>query len=289
MGELVVHVFGARDSFQAAVLARTLYTMMGASGWRLYVHGGLGRLRVIDESRIPVSIASERIVFGGPVPGRGECVLVDPSGEPASVLGGLPGVLVVDYGGSIECAERVRGLGLPADMLHYEAVAVLYELVARRRRWGVEPPGEGPPPGLERLAVKLARRVWDMLGDVDGYSVVKPSASVYILRKLLKKRGLLLDPSTTRISISQVGGGVEEVVEMRVYDRLLRPAGSARLTYTSRDGRLVLEAPGVRLVLAVDRLRGVVYLGRGVLVKRGEGARDSIPWSVLGGWQDAEP
>ncbi len=283
--EVEVYVAGPPDSFAAALLARTLYAMLGSRGWRLFVAGRVDRGRVLDESRVPLRVALDRVVFGEPEGEPAACV--DPAGKPAWLLPEPHWPLLVDYTGGCQGGGgggvRVRGLGLPRSLLHYEAVAVLYEFLVRRRPWRPEPPPGRLGASEARLAVKLARRVWDMLGDLDGYSVLKPSATVYIVRKLLRERGVVVDPEEAVIEVSQVGDGVREELRMRAYEAgSLKPLGEARITYESPSGRMRLEAPGLRLEMSIDRLHGEVYLPGGVRVKRG-GGPTTIPWSVLTG------
>jgi hypothetical protein len=272
--ELHVVVASPPSVFDAAVIARTLYTGLGTAGWTLYVTG-LGRrfpVRLLTESRLPAAVARERIILDRLPETRGRVYVVDPRGRPAWSLEEEPSVLLVDYAGLLRRAldaEPVSGAGFPS--LTYEAATVIYEFFIRRR---VPPPPSGERAHSEdpRTGAYLARKLLEALTVFDNYVVLEPSVVVYTLRRLYTSRGLILDPAGYRFDIDPVTGGIREEIEMRLYDKRLRPRGNVVAVFDGVVFRL-MEDGRETYAVEIDSARGVACLAPGFCV--GEAAGDA--------------
>ena len=244
--------------FDAAVILRTLYAGLGVTGWKLTLIG-LGRripMRLVIESRTPVEVMA-RNVSTEPVEPERPIYIVDPRGEPAWRLR-PPKTLVIDYGGSyasaLSNAIRVRSLGL--NMYTYEAIGVIYEYwirpLAAKKVADLEPYSRDI-----RSGVYLAKKVLEAINTFDNYAVLEPSVIIYTLRKIYLERRIILDPSTTHISISHIDGDVKEEIIAEMYNaRTYKRIGELHITY--RGGVLeVLDDKGLayRIVVDVPRRR----------------------------------
>ena len=238
--------------FDAAVLLRTLYTGLGASGWCVTLIG-LGRRvpsRLAVESRVPVRVLLSNVRLEAPGELAEPAYVVDNRGAPASGLE-KPATLVVDYSGVIRRAWSgllsVSGAGFPS--LTYEAVVVLYEFFIR---------GRGPATAAEprsedvRKGLYIARKTLEALRFYDNYPLLEPNTLLYALRRIYMGEGFILDPVDYSIKINPVDGTVREVVEGWVYSRRgLRRVGSITIVFDGYTLR-ISDWRGERYVITVD-------------------------------------
>lgn len=228
--------------FDVAVVARTLYTGLGPTGWRLHVVG-MGRqlpLKLLTEARIPVVVARSNLIFDTiPSAGRGRVYAVDPRGRRIKENMEPPSMLLVDYSGALRSAldaEPVSALGTP--MLAYEAAVLIYALYVKPRfRSIIE--GKRAYSSDIRSGVYLARKVLEAIRVFDNYVLLEPSVIVHTLKRVLLARGMLLDPAEYIIEIDPIDGATRQRIEMKVYDKRLRERGHARAVF--EDNTLTIE------------------------------------------------
>ena len=268
--------------FDAAVIARTLYTGLGPKGWRLYI-AGLGSrlpLRLITESRIPVRVAKTSIVMDTVPSGPGPVYVVDPRGRPAWKVDEEPGLLLVDYSDMLRRplgAKPVSTLGAPS--ITYEATVAIYEFFVRRR---LRPAPRGrnafsPDP---RRGSYLARKLLEAVSVFDNYVVLEPSVVAYTLKRVLLAQGLIVDPAGYRVEIEPLGGSVVERIELDVYDRRLKEKGRAEVVF---NGSLVsVTCCGEELFrIEIDPERRVACSAPGLCVGESGGGE---AWQGLPQW-----
>lgn len=264
------------------MVLRTLYTALGARGWRLHLIGLGGRLppKLLAESRVPISVALSNIDEAVPEEVEGPVYAVDPRGEPAWRLE-EPGLLVLDYSGGLQKALGaipVSGAGLPS--LTYEAAAVIYEFFVRRR---VPPPptGEAAYSRDPRSGVYLARKLLEAITVMDNYVVLEPSVVVFTLRRVYLARGIYLDASSYRVEIEPREGRIREVIEADAYTKRYRLRGRVRAVY---EGRMVSieDWEGVAYRIELDAERRVACPAPGLCVGEGAGEPGEAPLGALG-------
>ncbi len=255
--------------FDAAVLLRTLYTAIGPEGWRLYISGLGGKLplKLLSESRVPVSVATERVTVNKLPEPQGRVYVVDPRGIPAWSLE-APDLLVIDYTGMARRlysgATPVSAAGLPA--LTYEAAALIYEFVVRRRSWE---PDKTPFSRDPRQGLYLARKMLEAVTVFDNYIVLEPTVITYTLRRVYLSKGLLIDPEAFRIDVDPVSGTVREEVRLRAYNRRLKPKGCIVAKF---DGFVLLveDWEGTAFKITVDAAHMKACAAPGLCVSRSE-------------------
>lgn len=240
-----VVLVGVRSEFDAAVIARTLYAGLGASGWTIHVipRRRLDRIRLIVESRIPVTIALENIKI------YRQNRLPRQLAEPLILIDSLAtSQRIPDYASLIVCldksmcsrfsgVQRVSILGLSNPI--YEAIAVLYMSRIRRLTRTHYPPNK-PRDNIVSKLIYFARKCLEALSSFDNYTVIEPSVLVFALRKILIDEGYLVDLHRVEISFST--GYVLEKIYLDVYDsRTFRHLGLAMLVYDSKNNILHLS------------------------------------------------
>lgn len=238
--------------FDAAVLLRTLYTGLGASGWCTTLIG-LGRRvssRLVAESRVPVRVLLSNVRLEPPEKLAEPAYVVDSRGVPASGLE-KPATLVVDYSGVIRRAWggllSVSGARFPS--LTYEAVVTLYEFFIRRRGPAtiVEPRSEDV-----RKGIYIARKALEALRFYDNYPLLEPNTLLYALRRIYMGEGFIVDPGDYSIRINPVEGTVREVIEGRAYSRKgLKHVGSITIVFDGYTLK-ISDWRGDRYVVTVD-------------------------------------
>lgn len=240
--------------FDAAVLARTLYTALGTRGWRLTIIG-MGRklpMKLISESRLPVSVAKANISTELDSEPAGPVYIVDSRGEPAWRLD-PPRTIIIDYGGAFASgfhdARRVRGLGVPS--LTYEAITLIYEFFIRKSSW--RPDYSKAFSRDVRSGLYLARKILEAIQVFDNYVVLEPSVVAFTIRRVYMNKGLAVDPIKADVEIDVVEGRVHQRIVLKAYSmRGLRDAGDIEVVFDGetveihdRDGlayRIVIDA-----------------------------------------------
>ncbi|HID41542.1 MAG TPA: hypothetical protein EYP33_05235 [Pyrodictium sp.] len=257
--------------FDAAVLARTLYTALGREGWKLTIIG-MGRrlpLKLISEARLPVSVALSNISMELEAEPSEPVYIIDNRGEPAWNLE-PPRTIIIDYGGtfaaSFHDAKRVRGLGAPS--LTYEAITVLYEFFVRRKSWG---PAYSRAFSRDiRSGVYLARKVLEAIQVFDNYIVLEPSVIAFTLRKVYLNKGLLVDPDTFKLEVNVVDGAVEEHIMLKTYSiRGLRSIGNIEVKFNG-EVLEIHDQEGTAYRIVIDAYRRIACCAPGLCVGTGE-------------------
>ena len=242
---LDVVLVGVSSEFDAAVIARTLYAGLGASGWTVHVipRRRLDLARLIVESRIPVPIALEnvRVYRRNKFPEQlaEPLILVDPTaaGQRIPNYSSLIVCLDKDVCDRFSAVQRVSVLGLSNPV--YEAIAILY-MSRIRRTTRARYPANKPEGDVVGKLIYFARKCLESLSSFDNYTVLEPSVLVFALRKALIDEGFLLD--LHRAEITFTFGHVVEKLYLDVYDsKTLRHLGLALLVYDSRNNTLHLS------------------------------------------------
>ena len=261
--------------FDAAVIARTLYAGLGPGGWKLVVLG-LGSkppTKFVVEARLPVPIVQSYTVFGAlPTSLPKPVLVVDPKGEPAwNVNVETPFTLVVDYTGSLRpsLGGYIPVSSLGSNMLTYEAIAVIYELlVSRRERNLVEPSIEGLS---VREALYLARKLLEALTIVDSYYHVDVNAVAYALRNVLLGRGLLADLENAVLEYEPAGPQYTYRLRVALYSvRGLEKRGHVEAVIDLYNGFAEFRGPGFHATFALDAEAGTVCVDKGLCIGKGE-------------------
>ena len=244
--------------FDAAVLARTLYTALGTRGWRLTIIG-IGRklpMKLISESRLPVSVAKANISTELDSEPAGPVYIADSRGEPAWRLD-PPRAIIIDYGGAFASgfrdARRVRGLGVPS--LTYEAITLIYEFFIRRNNW--RPDYSKAFSRDVRSGLYLARKILEAVQVLDNYVVLEPSVLAFTIRRVYMNKGLVIDPIKANIEIDVVEGRVHQRIVLKAYSmRGLRDAGDIEVVF---DGETVdiHDKDGLAYRIVIDAYRRI--------------------------------
>ena len=257
--------------FDAAVILRTLYTGLGASGWCATIIG-LGRRipsRLVLESRVPVSVILGNVRLQAPGQIAEPAYIVDNRGVAAAELD-APATLVVDYSGMLEKAwsglQRVSGAGFPS--LTYEAVVTIYEFFIRERSAA---PSLEPRSSDVRKGLYIARKALEALRFYDNYPLLEPNTILYALRRVYMSEGFIVDPRDYSIKINPVDGSVREVIEGQAYSRRgLRHVGRVTLVFDGYTLR-VSDWRGEKYVVTVDPETGTACIAAGFCVEREAG------------------
>ncbi len=256
--------------------------MLGPRGWKLYVTG-LGRkppLRFLLDSRLPIEVAKSRIVFGVGPQKLGNIYIIDPRGEPIWRINvKLPATLVLDYAGAVSSKlEGIRVSSLSANLLTYEAIAVIYDVgervLAQRRRL-VSPSLSG----LDvRQAVYIARKLVEVLKFVDSYPFLDVAAIAYVLRNVLMDRGVLADMESASLEIDPVRPLYTYRVKLKLYkQRGLEAAGYAEVVADLANGVFTIQVEGKEVArMTVDVEAGKVCIMRELCVEAEGGGEQSL-------------
>ncbi len=249
-----------RSSFDAAVVARTLYAGLGLEPWRLVVVGRLPRGKTLVESRLPFRLGVERLVFTREAPSLGEgAVLVEPHGEPGEPPSGVD-TLVACLGGCVEPRPRRGYTPLGTGDPVYETVAAIYALWIRGREPPCRMPSRSPPPSLVSTYVYVARKLLEAVEWYDNHLMLKPSVVAHTLNKAVSHWGLYVDLVDWSVEAEAY---TRQVVRLEVWDARLRRLGEARVVFDTRE-RLV-RVEGVPLLdgaeFCIDPEHGRVCIG----------------------------
>ncbi len=251
--------------FDAAVLLRTLYVGLGATGWRFHLLAPRSWLpRLVRESRVPPSVILSRVSWGAPKLEE-PVVVVDAGGVPAWSLGFKPRSLVVDYSGTIsrQLHDAVRVSGLGSTALTYEAVAVVYEFYIRRPPEAPTATAPGEAEGRLMLDARrlfyLARKMLEAVTVYDNYMVLEPSTVAYTLQRVFEGDGAIVEAYRTWLELDHVEGVARQHIEVRLYSRRLEPRGTITIKYSR--GTAVLEtSSGERIVFELRPGEGVACI-----------------------------
>jgi hypothetical protein len=266
------------DVFDAAILARTIYTSLGVHRWKLFI-AGLGSkppLRFILDSRLPLSVIKERLVFGAyPDHDYPTVLVVDPRGKPIDSVDldkRSPTLVVIDYTGSyvatLSDVQRVSALGL--SVLTYEAVATIYALARKASsllRGRPSPVYEGT---LNlREAIYIARKLAEVLRIVDSYPFIDVNALGYVVRNVFLARKLLAE--VDRAELEYRPASFRARLHIKLYSlKSLREAGSLELVIDNEAVELLEDRKPI-LRLHVDYDRRVVCIAKDLCLKPGRG------------------
>jgi len=265
---LDVVLVGVSSEFDAAVIARTLYAGLGASGWTVHVipRRRLDLARLIVESRIPVTIALEnvRVYRRNRFPEQlaEPLILVDPTTSSSQRIPNYSSLIVCldkNMCSRFSTVQRVSVLGLSNPV--YETIAILY-MSRIRRTTRARYPANKPEGDVVGKLIYFARKCLESLSSFDNYTVLEPSVIVFALRKALIDEGFLLD--LRRAEITFTFGHVVEKLYLDVYDsKTLRHLGLALLVYDSKSN--ILHLSNIPILgdykLSIDAERKRVCLG----------------------------
>lgn len=258
-----VVLVGVSSEFDAAVIARTLYAGLGASGWKVHIipKRRLSMTRLIVESRVPVSIALKnvRVYRKNELPHQlaEPIILVDPSTTSHSIPDYASLIICLDENlcSRFSTSQRVSILGLSNPV--YEAIAILY-ISHIRRVARTQYPANKPREDVVGKLIYFARKCLEALASFDNYTVIEPSVLVFALRKALIGEGYLIDLHRVEISFSL--GQVIEKLYLDIYDaKTFRHLGLAMVVYDSKNNLLHLSNIPVlgdhKLSIDVERKR----------------------------------
>ncbi|AEM38961.1 hypothetical protein Pyrfu_1093 [Pyrolobus fumarii 1A] len=275
MSELHVVIVGPRSSFDVAVVARTLFAGLGDSGWVVSVVGRVPRSKSIVESRVPVRLAVDRILFlGDTLPGqlKEPVVIVDPARRDG-LLPEKPRSIVVcvsgDCGGISGVRHGVLGAGDPV----YEAIAMIYAYYIRGSRPPCAYPRSQPTASLVPKALYLARKLLEAVEWFDNRLLLKPSVVAHAVNKAVMDRGLLVDLRGWRLEGELY---TRQVVELEVYDWRLRFIGDARVVFDTSNRLVRIEGvpilDGIEVCLDPEHGRACIGPGPGHCIETGREA-----------------
>ncbi|RUM47615.1 MAG: hypothetical protein DSY37_01935 [Hyperthermus sp.] len=276
--ELHVVVASPGDPFDVALLLRTLYVGLGLDGWRMTLisHQPPDLLKLAINSRVPLMVIKRnfscttspatllRSISGGET-----VIAIDPEGDDLEEEGGKPTTIIVDYKGLLAGYEfkRVRGIG--TRLLSYEAIAVIYGLLARMRKHKAEAQAMPISGDIHKLFY-IAKKIGEAIRIVDNHLLLAPSIIGYVLRKVYLAQGYVLDPLKTEIDIDHVSGKVTQSITLIAYERKgLRKVGIVVLR--AHGNSVVLEDwRGTKILLHIDRDRQKICIAPSLCYPREE-------------------
>ncbi len=264
---------------------RTLYASLGPSGWTLhgYRAGKLGRIVVDSRTPVPLALRQYRVIGDlGRLKGFVEKLVeekyvvynVRERGGARLEAGFWPNrvAVVIDYRGELaplldELAKPVTFRGYP---LVYEAVLFihLYAMSRRQRASYTQPAIEDP-----RLYMGFARKLGEAIRVFDNHLLVEPTTVSYILSKLLRRRGLVAEPSEATVRLDYYNGSKLEEVKVPLYSvKGLRRVGEAIVKLGTSYVELVLpRGEHYRYVLDTECRRLILYDGTSIALTVGSG------------------
>ncbi len=233
-----VVVVGPRSSFDVAVIARTLYAGLGLEDWSIVVVGRVPRGKTLIESRVPLRLGVERLVFADAAPSLSrDAVIVEPFGERG---GGPPRTdeIVVCISSCIEPRPQRSYTPLGARDPVYEAIAAIYAMWIRGRAPRCKMPSRKPPASLTSTYVYVARKLLEAVEWYDNHILLKPSIVAHILNKAVSHWGLYIDLIDWRVEAEAY---TRQVIRLEVRDSRLQSLGEARVVFDSRERLVKLE------------------------------------------------
>jgi len=210
--------------FQAGVILRTLYYSTFLNNIDVYINGKLDRAALVRYSRVPVYDIKTKIKFDIPVLDD-NFVLVDPKADKTIDDINITNIkgIIVDFSGEYKGKfDAVRGLGI--NLLHYEAISIIYKLFIRNLKEKLPILNNIP----DRDSVYIAKKLL-LFVDTD---FPNPKKLQYILQHVHKKWKIVVGIKEYRLTGNLKEESVEYLVEF--FDRNLRKISEAKVTY--KDG-----------------------------------------------------
>jgi len=244
--------------FQAGVIMRTLYYSTFFEGMDIYIDGKIDKAALVRYSRVPVYEIKTKVSFDIPILDS-NCLVVDPRAEKtieefdiAKIRG-----IIIDFSGEYKDRfQSVRGLGI--NLLHYEAVSIIYKIFIRKVKENI-PPLKNT---FDRNSIYIAKKLLLFLDS----EFPNPKRLQYILQHVHKKWGVVVGVKEYRL----VGNMKEEVVEyfLEFFNRDLRKLYEAKVTYKNGLIRIpILKKNHIEFrEFFIDKNRRRVYITRGLYI-----------------------
>jgi hypothetical protein len=246
------------NSFEAAIVLRTLYYSTYFEDVEVYIAGKVRRDQIARYSRVPIYELKEKIRWTLPVLDENTYIL-DPDANKSIFEVETPENLLIDFSGEFFGRfSPVRGIGLR--FYPYEAVSAIYYLFVRSLRKKIP----NLRNTLDKISLYLAKRFLDFL-DSD---FPNPRKLLYILQQVHKIKKMVLGLKGFRVEGNHKTFKVTYFFEF--FDRNLRKISEAKAFYSENVLRVpVFTGNSIEYrEFFLDRDRQRVYITKDFYISR---------------------
>ena len=115
----------------------------------------------------------------------------------------------------------IKVYSIKSNMLHYETIAILYELLLRRRISIPEIPEHYVPNEVLSGIFYLSNKILEGIENISNFYIINPRVLIYTLRNIFQQHGYLIDAIETNIKFDHLNGIQYQEIKFKVFDKNL--------------------------------------------------------------------